>query len=63
MLAFIGCFDWNRLPTAEFERHYLQNGRDNQNTECKCINCVHATDYACTCHMKRFVQTAVAPPS
>ena len=46
MWAFIGSFDLNRLPTAEFERHYLQNARDNHNTESKCIDCVHATDYA-----------------
>ena len=24
---FIGLFDRNRLPTAELDRHYLQNGR------------------------------------
>ena len=42
MLAFISSFDWNRLPTAELERHYLENCRDHQNTECKCIDCVHA---------------------
>ena len=28
-LEFIGFFDWNRLPTAEFDRHYLQSSRDN----------------------------------
>ena len=45
MLAFIGCFDWNRLPTAEWERHYLQNGFDNKHMQCECIDCMHATDY------------------
>ena len=62
-LAFIGCFDWNRLPTAEWERHYLQNGRDNEHFECKCIDCMHATDYAYKCLIKCCVQTTVAPPS
>ena len=46
--VFIGRFDWNRLPTAEMERQYLQKGRDNKNTECKCIDRVHTTDYAQT---------------
>ena len=63
MPAFIGCFDWNRLPTAEWERHYLQNGHKNQNTQCKCIDCMHATDYACKCITKCLVQRTVAPPS
>ena len=31
ILALIGFFDWNRLPIAEWERHYLQDGRDNKN--------------------------------
>ena len=47
--AFIGWFDWNRLPIAEWERHYLQNGRENQNMKCKCIDCMHATDYVYKC--------------
>ena len=63
MLVFICSFDWNRLPIAELERHDLQNGRENQNTECKCIDCAHATDYDCTCLIKCFVQATVAPPS
>ena len=63
MLAFISRFDWNRLPTAELERHYLQNGRDNQNTECTRIDCVHATDYDCKLLIKCLVQTTVARPS
>ena len=63
MSAFIGCLHWNRLPTAELERHYLQNGRDNLNSECKCIDCAHTTDYANKCFTKCFVQTTVAPPS
>ena len=61
--AFINRFDWNRLPAAEFERHYLQNDRENQNTECKCIDCGHATDYAYKSLTKCLVQTTVAPPS
>ena len=32
MLAFIGSFVWNRLPTAELDCHYLHNGRENQHT-------------------------------
>ena len=63
MWAFIGSFDWNRFPAAELERHYVQNGRDNQNAECKCIDCVHAADYVYKCLTKCFVQTTVAPPS
>ena len=63
MLALIGSVDWNRLPTAEWERHYLQNGRENQNTECKCIDCMHATDDCYKCPTKYLVQTTVAPPS
>ena len=63
MLAFIGSFDWNRLPAAELERHYLQNGRENTNAECKCIDCVHATDYDCKRLIKCFVLTTVASPS
>ena len=61
--AFIGSFDWNRLPAAEIEYHYLQNGRENKNAECKCIDCVHATDYAYKCITKCLVQTPVARPS
>ena len=61
MLASIGSFDWNRLPTVELERHYLQNGRENNNTECNCIDCVHVTDSLCKCLIKLFVQTTVAP--
>ena len=38
MLAFISRFYWNRIPAAELERHYLQNGRDEQHTECTCID-------------------------
>ena len=63
MPALICGFDWNRLPTAEWERHYLQDGRENQNTECKCADCMHATDYVYTCRIKFLVQTTVAPPS
>ena len=29
--AFICVFDWNRLPTAELDRHYLRSGRENPN--------------------------------
>ena len=63
MWAFIISFDWNRLPAAESERHYLQNRRDNQNVKCKCIDCLHATDSAYKCFTKCLVQTTVAPPS
>ena len=63
LCAFMGRFDWNRLPTTESERHHLQHGRDTKNKECKCIDCTHATDY----FYKRFktclVRTTVAPPS
>ena len=44
MLAFVGRVDWNRLPTAALERGDLQHRGDNKNTECKCIDVVHATD-------------------
>ena len=63
MWALISHFDWNRLPAAMLERHYLKNGCGRQNTECKCIDCVHATDYIYKCLIKCFVQTTVAPPS
>ena len=63
MLALIGCFDWNRLPTAQWERHYLQNGRDHKNTECKRIDCMHASGYVYKCPIKCLAQTTVAPPS
>ena len=62
MLASICSFDWDLLPAAELERHYLQNGSDNHNAECKCMDCVHATDYVYKCLTKCFVQTTVAPP-
>ena len=42
--AFIRHVDWNRLPTAELECHYLQNVRDRKHTECRCIDRVHASD-------------------
>ena len=63
MRAFIDFFYWNRLPTAEWDRHDLQNGRENQNTECKRIDCMHATDYDYKCLTKCLVQTTMAPPS
>ena len=56
-------FYWNRLPTAEWERHYLQHGSNNQNTECKCIECMHAKYYVYKCLTTCIVQTTVAPPS
>ena len=61
--ALICRFDWNRLPIAEVGRHDLQSGRDHKHTECKCIDCVHATDDVYTRLIKCFVQTTVAPPS
>ena len=45
-LAFITVFDWNRLPTAELERHDLQNGRDNSKTCTAFMEFVHAISYA-----------------
>ena len=63
MWAFIGRFDWNRLSTAELERHYLQHGCDHQHAECKCIDCVHATDCASNFRIACMVQIPVAPPS
>ena len=56
-------FDWHRLPDAELQRRDLQHGRENQNTECKCIDWCHATDYDYKCIRKCLVQTTVAPPS
>ena len=61
--AFTGRFDWNRLPTVELERHDIQNDRENQNTKFKCIDCLHATDYAYKWFIKCLVQTTVAPSS
>ena len=61
--VFISRFDWNRLPTAELERHDLQHGRDNKNIECQRIHFVHTTDCAYKCVIKCLVQTTVAPPS
>ena len=58
--AFIGIVDWNRLPIAELERHY--HGRENQNTERKCIDVLHAINDVYTCLIKCLVQTAMAPP-
>ena len=63
MLAFIGGFDWNRLPTAELERDCLQHGFGNQNTECKCTVFVYATDYVYKCLIQFPVLTAVTPPN
>ena len=61
--AFICLFDWKRLPTVELERHYLQNGRDDQHTECKCIGCAHAAYYDYKCLTECLVQTTVVSPS
>ena len=63
MPALIVFFYWDRLPTAEWERHHVQNGRENKNTECKCIACMHATNDAYKCLIQCLVQTTVAPPS
>ena len=63
MWALISLFGWDRLPTAELERHDLRNGRTNKDTECKCIDDVHATDSAYKRISMCLVHTTVARPS
>ena len=61
--AFIHMIDWIRPPIAEVERHYLQNGRGNNNlignVYLLCMRSTMLTKCLITCS----VRTATAHPT